>query len=136
MGKGRVSPLWGLELWGIDDPDLVLSIRRRCLYGSKTLGSVGLVFIATSALVGIIGGLMSEVLGRAGLVAWLLSSFLGTWVLLEYWRRAAMRALPGILREMGRCEKCGYDMQGHVAEPCPECGCARSEEGTRVDKHQ
>ena len=110
------------DLWGVDDPSELASIRRKCLYASNTLGAVGLCLLLLSVCLGVLGGAVSELLPGLRFGAWLIPGALGVPILSWYWRRSARRELPHVLRSMNRCVTCGYDLSECSASKCPECG--------------
>ena len=120
--------MWGLlhlDLAGVDDVDVISSIRWKCLYSSNTLGSVGLVLLATSACLGVLAGILSELLPAARYAVWMIiPGGVGVPIVSWYWRRAALRVLPEVLRSMGRCLRCGYRLCPSNGGRCPECGTA------------
>lgn len=123
--------LWGrmleADLPGIDDPGALQAVRQACLRRSASIGKL-LLWVCG---LGIAAGALSECAGRfAGAPAWgsklLFMCVVGAGLVpLSRWRqRRARRLLPDVLRSLGRCARCGYDLHG--AEVCPECAQAAS----------
>ena len=112
------------ELWGIDDPVVVDSIRRACIWRSTTIApALGLMGIC------ICGAAVVELVKYV--LAWyawpeyvtvMVATAAGVRIGTAHLRRCAMRALPDVLRSMGRCTDCGYKLDAVTSERCPECG--------------
>jgi len=111
------------ELRGIDDPALVASIRRACLWRSDSIAPALALAIAVGACSGVIIGVLRDTLGWPG---WRFGSFFSgasaTLAVSMYLRRRAMKLLPEMLRSMGRCTRCGYKLEESGKDKCPECG--------------
>jgi hypothetical protein len=111
------------RLAGVDDSDAVRRIRKECYRRGDTVRGALPVLLATACAAGVLAGAVIMLLRlRGGGAAVTTGVCTATAVGVGYWwhgRRCA-RALPDVLRAMGRCARCGYDLHG--AEVCPECG--------------
>lgn len=123
MEEYGVSPLWS-----IDDPELVESIRQRCLAGD------GLRRRVLLALFWVVGtGLTSVCIDLGGWTVWWqkLAAFAAFncafGVVVKVSRDRAIRRLaPGVLASLGRCPRCGYKLDDDSSSACPECGYNRA----------
>ena len=113
-------------LWGIDDPRVVKSIWHACWVRQSSIVWLVGGLLAGGAGVGLIAFVVTRVLGGPG---WLgtLTAMIGVGVMVHvitvYGRKRLMRALPEVLRSMGRCVRCGYKLDVDAASAsCPECG--------------
>ena len=105
----------------IDDFDereeLVSACRKRSVaqmalqYTLETVWLIGVLFATWNLFSG------SFPIWARVAVIWALSDGIVTYVM---GRHALRHNLPNTLREAGRCERCGYDMQ-HRSGVCPEC---------------
>ncbi len=125
-----VDPI-GRVLTGIDDAQVLLTVRTECLRRANTSW-----LIAGGALIGgvlgtIEGGVVAWLLGIRGTtgMVWLAICVTLNLCLIRYCAGLyALRFLPDILRSMGRCTNCGYSLSNGEMCRCPECGEAVSEE--------
>ena len=121
-------------LWGIDDPATIIEIERAC--GSvRHMGARPSKRASKRLILGIICafvvvGLASYLASRYGAVGrgweWcVIGVAIGVAYshLTVWWaERPAMKALPEVLRSMGRCMNCGYKLDPETDKKCPECG--------------
>jgi hypothetical protein len=109
---------------GIDDVSVIREVRSRTLrkltmdltfadvsVGVLALGLSGLAYGLTEGF-GYWTSRMLHMIVTGGLVL-----ACGLWV-----RLRARRLLPKVLREMGRCIRCGYSLSQVDGSVCPECG--------------
>jgi Flp pilus assembly protein TadB len=123
-----LRPEWEFDeaLWGIDDPRVVKSIWRACWVRQSSIVWLFGVFLAGCAGVGLITFVVTDVLGGPGWlgsITFVLSVAASVHIFDVQCRRRLMRALPEVLRSMGRCVRCGYQLDVDAASAsCPECG--------------
>jgi len=124
FGWSRTDPFVE-RLWGVDDPAVVRSIRRTCQIRSICAGrwAVLLIVLLCASF-----GLADVVQRLAGLHGW--AADMARWLVLgaallllfRWCNKRALRELPEVLRSLGRCPVCGYDVSKATNRVCPECG--------------
>jgi len=113
------------ELWGVDDHATVDSIWRVCYRRSTSVRAVLVAAMVCGACNGLICGILMTLLRLHGwrlLSAQSLALGLTLYLVHLCRKHRAARLLPEVLRSMGRCARCGYRLDDHGANPCPECG--------------
>jgi hypothetical protein len=113
------------QLWGVDDPTIIAAVRRECFRRSNAWAHALLAVIAVGAVGGVFRAVLDLTLGCRGWQATLLTTFVALAAVLTsaiVLKRRAAKVLPEVLRSMGRCTHCGYRLDVHHVERCPECG--------------
>ncbi|NLG44664.1 MAG: hypothetical protein GX547_15585 [Phycisphaerae bacterium] len=115
------------QLRSIKDPEVIRAIKRACAARCKNVTLWHLGMIALSAVsTGALAGAIVLLFGLRGAAAWVVTFFcvaLSVTVFVNAMIRRSYRvALPEILRSLGRCAECGYDLTGLQSDTCPECG--------------
>jgi hypothetical protein len=117
-----------VDLFGVDDPKLERSIRKKAI--NRSHGHTGWWYPLTCGLVVGAGVLIAQLcdLSRAGVYVVIVFSAVACACIVGWLsRRRYQQELEGVLRSMSnRCLQCGYDLQGVEGDCCPECGTPRS----------
>ena len=105
-------------LGGIDDPELVRSMKRRYVFQTRSADFALLIAVVVAwTLHKVLRQLIGDNLGLSILLAVAVGGVARAFI-----RRRARKALQEVLRSMGRCESCGYLLDASTADRCPECG--------------
>lgn len=124
LADGEDRKGWQMrKLQGVDDDLVAASIWQACHAKARSVARLvtcfGLWVIAIGAASVVVDLAVWHdwrkyfAFGGANLAS---VAFAGAWR-----HRAACRVLPGVLVEMGRCERCGYKLTAQERR-CPECG--------------
>ena len=113
------------NLSGIDDPKVLRAINRRCLWKGRSYGPVLAVAVPVMVALCVAVKLLTNFVpwcAEHGGVLWILPGAVGGVLVGAYINLGLKKALPEVLRSMGRCESCGYSLTGATTDRCPECG--------------
>lgn len=119
------------HLAGIDDPATIREIKARCSRRAVAPGFVFLSVILCAGGSGVSVVVVNLSFGLRGVYAWIgcmVCIAINVALLAFRYEHRASRYLPEVLRAMGRCTKCGYELGKCAAERCPECGEVRHAE--------
>jgi hypothetical protein len=124
---GKVSRVPPKEFRAIDDPEIEQRVWRICAQRSVSMGKAVVLLCSLASAWGIVAWLARRTLGVRGWGEWMLLVVGGAlvgWFFVAWRHHRAYRLIPGVLRELGHCPRCGYDLRcrspGKGA--CPECG--------------
>lgn len=131
--KGKVGSPTSMHgntphLWGIDDPIIEKSILREALKRNRARRwrNIALLCFGCGALMGVLTGLTESLLGLPGRwpghLSGAITGVLAAVLIARSDNRHLRRHLPEVLRERGRCERCGYHLSPPAEKRCPECG--------------
>lgn len=120
------------RLWGVNDREQVKMIFHRCVNVSTEPVRTACELVATTGALGGAWALLPGVFARTPLVGSThvehIVSLAIVLSLVFRWRYArAAAALPSLLSQLGRCQKCGYLTDGSDESVCPECGAKSNE---------
>ena len=114
------------ELWGIDDPKVIESIRTEAARRSRGVIRGVLLLLAIGLCGGVVIGISEMFVSVPSWMAGGLVGGVAVYVISKVRGGRLDSELPGVLRELGRCVQCGYKLDEADSQTCPECGGAAS----------
>lgn len=108
------------ELSGVADDEEAQRLAAEAVLRSRVTSRIAWLF--SSILLAIVVGAIAVRLLKLSPIWFGVPAFFGFELYRRFLRRCLDRHLGQVLREHGRCAKCGYDRQGLGMVTCPECG--------------